>query len=314
MSLSQTREYTPLQEALLDCIVSMRDNLNPIFIKAELFRKRLINLTMWEKIKLATVRCESAENLVIYFIEKHPERIADFIEIVRPSYYFLAEEFDAAFDKYNKSHIFKPRKLSIFTEHRQKALAMRHKLKRLSHTGDIDTFYKEIRYWEEQWFEFDHSIGSDETRLEIADMYFMCLDAIMEHRRVICDRSLYEDREVFSKFKALAEGTSEPHLARMMFHARRGSSRLLAGHPLGESIEDVEKALTMAEFLPACRETGVVLYIHFNMVSNRYEKNPNEEDRKYLLDTAKRANDHFSREDETQGNDFRRMVLLKSQT
>jgi hypothetical protein len=298
---------------LQDCFTLFRDHIDVNIIRGDLIENRIITIKKLKKIQ-TRVRAQSCENLLFELIVNMPNKIKPFLDIVKKDHYFLIDEFQSQF--YEKYGLIKePGKLKIFTNYRKsQALPMRHELKLLSHKGEITKFNSIITFWKNKW-ESCTSISktemSSEEKSHLADMYFMTLDAQLEHRRVICDRELINDEILFNKVKDVAVMTSQPYLSYMMYLARHGSAKRLAGMPLDDSIKEVEEALSRFNIIPACRETGIVLYIHFNMVSSGYEKKPTESKRKFLLETATMAIDHFGREDENMGEDFRRMVLTK---
>ncbi|XP_061173469.1 uncharacterized protein LOC133182638, partial [Saccostrea echinata] len=300
-------------DVLLDCFVEFRDTIDPRIIRGELFQRRIISPKRLEEI-WSPVRAQSCENILIELIENSPCKIKSFLEILVKDHSFLVEKYHSRFvEKYSSGYgVHRQRKLDIFTEYRKvKTVPLRHKLKLLSHKGEIDKFNSIIRFWEDKW---ESALSNKCMKKEnpcLADMYFMTLDAQLEHRRVVCDRNLIKDEVLFNKVKNITAMTSQPYISYMMYLARHGSAKLLAGVSLDESIKEVEEALSRFELIPACRETGIVLYILFNMVSSRYEKGPTESERTFLLKTASEAIDHFGREDENMAEDFKRMVLTK---
>lgn len=298
-------------DILQDCFVFFRDNLNPMIIRGDLLQHRIITIEKAMEIN-PRAPSQSCENLLMEFIKNMPSKIKIFLDILETDHRFLVERFRSKFsEKYGS--IEKQTKLNIFTEYRKfKAVPLRHKLKLLSHKGEMTEFNSIITFWKSKWESCTSKIGmSSEKKQHLTDMYFMTLDAQLEHRRIICDRSLINDDILFNKVKHVAVMTSQPYLSYMMYLARHGSAKRLAGMPLDDSIKEVEDALSRFNLIPACRETGIVLYIHFNMVSSRYEKSHTESQRDSLLKTANEAIDHFGREDANMGEDFRRMVLTK---
>ncbi|XP_062575600.1 uncharacterized protein LOC134237531 [Saccostrea cucullata] len=303
-------------EVLLDCYTDFRDTIDPRIIQGELVQQRLITPKQMEEHIKSSVRAQSCENLLNEFL-KMPDKIKFFLEILDKDHGFLVEKFYSKFlEKYGSENIQEPGKLKIFTKYRREnSVPLRHQLKLLSHKGKIQKFNSLIKFWEDKWeSEIPYIKNNTENTKELrhlADMYFMTLDAQLEHRRVICDRTLIEDDVLFTKVKNVSAMTSEPYLSYMMYFARHGSAKLLAGMSLDESIYEVEEALSRFEVIPACRETGIVLYIYFNMLSSKYEKEPTEQERKTLLKIASEAINHFGREDEKMAEDFKRMVLTK---
>lgn len=298
-------------DILTDCFVEFRESVDLLIIRGDLIQERVFTPTQIKDIE-TTVRSKSSENLLMEFIDKKPSHIKSFLKILEKDYNFLVQTFYTKFsERYGKVH--NQMKLDIFTNYRkQHSLPLRHKLKLLSHRGEISEFNSIVASWEEKWeLSLKEESISTERKMRLADMYFMTLDAQLEHRRVMCDRDLVNDKLLFTKVRYIASMTSQPYLSYMMYLARYGSAKRLAGMPFDDSIKEVEEALSRFALIPACRETGIVLYIYFNMLSSIYEKKPSESERSRLLELARKAIDHFGREDEKMGEDFRRMVLTK---
>lgn len=294
------------------CLTFFRDNLDFSIIKGDLIQREIFSAKHIKKIE-TPFRSESCLNLLQELTHNKRSYIKNFLEILKTTgYNFLVEKFYSEFrQKYGEVN--KEIKLGIFTDHRKKkSLPLRHRLKLLSHRGEIDSFNSIVAYYEQKWeWSLNEVNISSKERKHLADMYFMTLDAQLEHRRVICDRDLVYDELLFNKVKNIGCMTSEPCLSQMMYLARYGSAKRLAGMPFDDSMKKVEEALSRFVFLPPCRETGIVLYIKFNMISSIYEKKPSESERSRLLEVARDAIYHFGREDEKMGEDFRRMVLTK---
>lgn len=298
-------------DILTECFVQFSENVDLNILRGRLIQGRIFTSNEIRDIE-TPVRTQSSENLIMELIVKKPSYIKHFLEILKRDYKFLVQTFYSKFDeKYGKVH--NQMMLDIFTDYRKKSsLPLRHKLKLLSHRGEISEFNSIVALWEEKWeLSLKEESISTEQKTRLADMYFMTLDAQLEHRRVMCDRDLVKDKLLFTKVRYIASMTSQPYLSYMMYLARYGSAKRLAGMPFDDSIKEVEEALSRFALIPACRETGIVLYIYFNMISSIYEKEPSESERSRLLELARVAIHHFGREDEKMGEDFRRMVLTK---
>lgn len=86
----------------------------------------------------------------------------------------------------------------------------------------------------------------------------------------------------------------------------------LAGESYQCSLSYVEQAIQQSQGVYPGRETGMVHYIYFNMLSSEYEQNPTRALQRKLLDIAKKTIDHFAMENNEQVNcDYRRFVLIK---
>jgi len=203
-------------------------------------------------------------------------------------------------------------KPNIFTARRRKLIEFRHELKRLSHSGMLENFNKMKNTVITKWENEVHLMSKMNitSRQDMADMYFMALDAEVEHRRVIYDTTLYKD-DIFKQIQLTAVHTTNPMITTMMFLARFGSSLVMAGKPLDEGLSYLHQAKQHMDFIPACRETGIVLYIEYNILSQKFAASPSEELRRTLLQQGGNAIDHFDKEDEEIGLDFKRMILLK---
>lgn len=298
-------------DILTECFVQFSENVDLNILRGHLIQGRIFTANEIRNIE-TPVRTKSSENLIMELIVKKPSYIKRFLEMLKQDYKFLVQIFYSKFDeKYGK--VDNQMMLDIFTDYRKnKSLPLRHKLKLLSHRGEISEFNSIVASWEEKWeLSLKEKSISTERKTRLADMYFMTLDAQLEHRRVICDRDLVNDKLLFTKVRYIASMTSQPYLSYMMYLARYGSAKRLAGMPFEDSIKEVEEALSRFALIPACRETGIVLYIYFNMISSIYEKEPSESERSRLLELARKAIHHFGREDEKMGEDFKRMVLTK---
>ena len=299
-------------DTLRSCLTNFRDTVDYLIIKGHLIQEGILTPSQIEKIEKSPVRSERCQNLLTELIFNKPSDIKPFLDIVDKDYSFLVEFFKVKFAEMHGT-VKKQLTLDIFTDYRrQHTVPLRHSLKLLSHQGKMTEFNAIINEWKTKWEKsLRKKVITDAQKQRLADMYFMTLDAQLEHRRVICDRSLVKDEQLFNDVKNISIMTSQPYLSFMMYLARHGSAKLLAGMPLEESIQEVEEALSRFELIPACRETGIVLYIYFNMLSSKYEKNPSQSERTKLLELAKKAIHHFGREDEKMGEDFKRMVLTK---
>ncbi|XP_078314415.1 uncharacterized protein LOC144619657 [Crassostrea virginica] len=299
-------------DTLQSCLIKFQETVDYLIIKGHLIQERILTPSQIEKIEESPVRSERCLNLLTELIFYKPSDIKPFLKIVEKDYSFLVQFFNVKFAEKHGT-VMKPMTLDIFTDYRrQHTVPLRHSLKLLSHQGKMTEFNAIINEWKTKWEKSlrKKSITVDQKQ-RLADMYFMTLDAQLEHRRVICDRSLVKDEQLFNEVKTLTITTSQPYLSFMMYLARHGSAKLLAGMPLDDSIQEVEEAQSHFDAIPPCRETGIVLYIYFNMLSSKYEKKPTESERTKLLELARKAIHHFGREDEQMGEDFKRMVLTK---
>ncbi|OWF35932.1 uncharacterized protein LOC110442321 [Mizuhopecten yessoensis] len=263
------------------------------------------------------VRTRRAEKFIEYIVENCSFSL--FLDSLSKdsAYDFLAQKLQLELDDISKDdtesrYVPYEIKESLFTPERAKAIWFRHELKRYSMTGNNEAFLQRSKTITDRWNAIPKEKIFLENNQELADMYFMVLDATMERRRIVYDTTLYNDDELFGKMQEMSLYTSSATLPTAMRLARYGSALLMAGRPVEEALSYVEEAKQRLQTLPACRESGVILYIEYNMlISERYEKDPTVKMKNLLLKIGSESIDHFCREQETVGKDFRRMVLIK---
>jgi myosin heavy subunit len=227
------------------------------------------------------------------------EKAYDFLAIV------LQEE--------SKKSIPIQRKAELLNRFRKELVKYRHCLKRLTHSGQHKTFEKEFNKAKANWKEVV-SNGLQNKRHKEADFYFFALDAWCEYRRVIFDKTLMH-MDVFKEIENLKPYMSEENLPEMMRLARYGSAILMTDkNKLDEALQYIDDAKSKFDLIHACRETGIVLYIEYNMLYQKYAETLNSDLKRFLSTIGNLAIAHFSREKEVEETvylDFRRMVLLK---
>jgi hypothetical protein len=139
----------------------------------------------------------------------------------------------------------------------------------------------------------------------------MAIDSGVEYKRIISDKGLLESG-LFEKLMTAIPFTENPARSTMLYLARYGSSMSLAGASYQCSLSYVEQAIQQSQGIFPGRETGMVHYIYFNMLSSEYEQNPTRALKIKLLDIAKKTIDHFAMEKNEQVNlDYRRFLLIK---
>ncbi|XP_060064381.1 uncharacterized protein LOC132544748 [Ylistrum balloti] len=191
-------------------------------------------------------------------------------------------------------------------------VSFRHKLKRYSMSGATEEFFQECQKITDRWKAIPKPAKFLSNNKDLADMYAMVLDAKMERRRILYDKTLHTDEELFDAMLGMSAYTSSANLPVAMYLVRYGSALLMAGKPVEEALSHVEQAKQRLQTLPACLESGVVLYIEYNMlISKKYENMPTDKMKNRLLKIGAQAIDHFGHEQETVGKDFRRILLIK---
>lgn len=205
------------------------------------------------------------------------------------------------------------RKAEFFSRFRKELVKYRHYLKRLTHSGQHKTFEKEFYKAKTSWKEVV-SNGLQNRRHKKADIYFFALDAWCEYRRIIFDKTLMH-MDVFKEIENLKPYMSEENLPEMMRLARYGSAVLMTDkNKLDQALQYIDDAKSKFDLIHACRETGTVLYIEYNMICQKYADTLNSDLKRLLSTIGNLAIEHFSREKEVEETvylDFRRMVLLK---
>lgn len=303
------------KKALQNCHCDLVEIIEPLELRAFLYSEGVLPNPTFLGDDL--VRTRRAEKFIEYISEHCPFSV--FLEslLKDDAYDFLAEKLQKELDKVlNEGSINQcvhyELKESLFTPERARTISFRHELKRYSMTGDAEAFHRRSKSITDRWNAIPKAEIFLDNNQELADMYFMVLDATMERRRILYDKTLYKDKELFDTMQHMSLYTSSATLPSVMYLARFGSALLMAGRPVQEALSYVEQAKQRLQTLPACRESGVVLYIEYNMlISQKYEANPSLEMKNRLLDIGKESIDHFCREQETIGKDFRRMVLIK---
>jgi len=138
----------------------------------------------------------------------------------------------------------------------------------------------------------------------------MAIDSEMDRQRVKYKKNLHLSK-LFQELACLAADTSTPTLPCVMKQARYGSARIMAGFSLEESMSYIQQAKQMMEVLPACFETGTVLYIEFNAQLHIYQHNKLPIDKQRMSMLGNRAIEHFAAEEQQIGDDFKRIFMLK---
>ncbi|XP_033742148.1 uncharacterized protein LOC117328741 isoform X2 [Pecten maximus] len=239
-----------------------------------------------------------------------------FIECLRheESYSFLADDLEKALSHASEQNdvVHQQRKINLFTERRKDVGEFRHKMKRCSHEKDFVTFRK---YYEKAINDWDHikhnrTKYNDQQRQRAADFCHAAYDAEIERRRVFYEKINLEG-DILDKVQLMSAHTSCPTAPDVLYLARYSSALVMAGGTLEDALTYIEDAEHKMELLPACRETGLVLYIKFNFLLLRHERDRSRIDKDELSKLGNSVITHFSTESDTISNDFKRIFLLK---
>ncbi|CAC5411651.1 unnamed protein product [Mytilus coruscus] len=286
------------------------ENLDPNYVMDFLYEIDVFNANICEKLRRIEFRGDRARMFMFLVTSMDTLTMEILYEALRNTGYgFLAEVLRQS----SHNSVSVQRKAEYFSRFRKELVVYRHYLKRLSHTGDHATFEEEFFKAEQNWKNIENS-GLNNKRYKAADFYFFALDAWCEYRRVIYDKNLmYTD--VFDKMENLKPYLSEENLPEMMRLVRYGSAVLMTNkNELNTALDYVNDAKSKFDLIHACRETGTVLYIEYNMLCQKYAQNLEPVLKEQLCNIANKAIEHFAVEiefDETVYLDFKRMVLLK---
>ncbi|XP_060071235.1 uncharacterized protein LOC132551141 [Ylistrum balloti] len=239
-----------------------------------------------------------------------------FVECLRhdDSYPFLADDLEKELSQADKLNdgIQQQRKIDLFTERRKQVGEFRHKMKRCSHEKDFATFQKHYEKAINDWNHINRNRTryNDQQRQRAADFCHAAYDAEIERRRVFYEKINLEG-DILDKVQLMSAHTSCPTAPDVLYLARYSSALVMAGGTLEDGLTYIEDAEHKMELLPACRETGLVLYIKFNFLLLRHERDRTSIDKNELSKLGNSVITHFSTESDTVSNDFKRIFLLK---
>ena len=233
-------------------------------------------------------------------------------------YEFLADRIK---DCKSNNTIHRQRKSGFFCTNRTRLVNYRHKLKRLTHSGKHAEFRRKVQKIQNSWRQAEETRFknlSEDDRQDLADHYFFALDAECEYKRLIFDKN-FVNSEIFQTIRDLTKYTSEANIPNMLCSARYGSAIFMADESsFEEGLSYIQEAKQKFDLVHSCRETGIVLYIEYNMEYNnwhtKFSHKMEPDKKKYLLSLGYRAVDHFQQEGETNpevSEDFTRMFRLK---
>ncbi|CAC5379634.1 unnamed protein product [Mytilus coruscus] len=273
--------------------------------------------------KVLTVEdCERIKNMEP--VSERTRKLLFLLPIIVPSlelfYHALNEcgyDFLAARIKDCKSRINRQHKCKLFGTRRIQLVNYRHKLKRLIHTGRHDQLREKINKIQRSWekaVETNFKGMTENAIRDLADRYFYALDTDCEFRRVILDKTLIEC-DLFQRIRDLSKYTSEVNVPNMLCSARYGSAIFMVNEKDFEKAHGyIKEAKQRFDYVKSCRETGIVLYIEYNMFNIIYSETMNYSQKEHLLLLGHEAIIHFKKESKTNpevAEDFIRMFNLK---
>lgn len=302
------------RKILRKCHCELVENIDPRELRSFLYSKGVLpNPTFLDDVEGRTRR---TEQFLQYIVDKCTFSL--FLESLSAGGFdYLADKLLDEWENTNEDnstaeHVYRERKEPLFTSKRAKTVLFRHKLKRYSMSGKTKEFLAECDKVSSKWNAIPREEKFSSNNTELADMYYMVLDAKAERRRILFDKTLYKDEELFDNMLGITPYTSSANLPVVMYLVRYGSALLMAGKPLNDALSHLEQAKQRLQTVPACLESGIVLYIEFNMLlSDKYEKAPSAEMKNQLLKIGKASIDHCCREQDEVGKDIHRMMLIK---
>lgn len=203
-------------------------------------------------------------------------------------------------------------RISVNTSHRRKISLIAHKLKSLSHDGQMEKLKEHTKTILDNFNKKKLSVSykkSVTVQMQLADLAFTALEAEVIARRVKYDLTLYGSA-VFDQMKGLVPFTSNPTMSSMTFLARFGSSLTML-ESLDVGLQYLDIAKHHAVQIEPGQETGMVYYIEGNLLTQKYEKEPNEQLKEKVLKTAEIAISQFDKETDQIRLDYQRMIMLK---
>lgn len=301
--------------------------LEPSQLHDYLFQENIIPEDFHFKLREKTRVQTEAARLFIMHLKKHCS-FGVFLVALRQenAYSFLAKELEGKLEEvknrrrnrrsvveipwYEKAY-HPIRRVQVYNENREEIVHERHELKRLCLNVDFSVFYNKQSSFKAKWLNISVN-AEEEEKQKAADLFFISLDAEIEHRRVMYDKSLYES-DVFKNMKQIINYTSNPKISLMLYLGRLASAKVMSNNSLLEDgLKDVREATENGERIEPCRETGIVLLIYYNLLCQQYELSWDQSLRDNIINIGKESLDHFAQERDDICFDFRRIVMLKT--
>lgn len=296
-------------------LVYIRDTLVYNIISSPLIATGVIPGSVQNEIDDSLCNAEKIEKLVLFLIGR-PHRINLFMNVLSNPYHgydFVYENLKDQESEYmGLERTINASNLEVSNSNRNRNEIFRHALMRLSHQNNEESFKKLQSLGLSKWAEIFNNISrvsADKTR-SLADLYFLAVDAEIARRRIKFDQNLVS-RDWFSEMKNVIPFTANVTQTTMIYLARYGSALSLGGYPFDICVTYLDLAMQLSLTIPTCRETGMVLYIYFNMLSKEYENRPTAKLKNKLLGMAKQAIDHFENDNEETGRDYKRFLIVK---
>ncbi|CAG2189941.1 uncharacterized protein [Mytilus edulis] len=300
------------EEIMIKLHQEFMDYLDAKFLVDFLYSHKILTVEDCNRIKNTEPVSERTRELLFMLPRIIPSLELFFHALNKCGYDFLANKI-----KDSNMHIDRQHKCRLFGTNRYHLVNYRHELKRLTHSGKHHQLREEINKMRTMWemavqVKFKGMTENDQRIL--ADRYFYALDADCEFRRVIFDRTCVKS-DLFQRIRDLSKYTSEVNIPNMLCFARYGSAIFMANKKDFEKAHSyIKEAKQLFYLVKACRETGVVLYIEYNMFNIIYSETMQYNEREHLLELGRQAIDHFQKEKKTNpevAEDFFRMFSLK---
>lgn len=331
------KEKTVLQKVHL----SLLSDLSAKDISPYLFQYGMITEEEYEDIEeLNETRKKKCQKLLRFITRQNSKcTFEGFVQALRynDAYSFLAERLEQTLEKVlqtetdpsgdrteenvaefpsqekheNSDILYEPmRKINVFTKGRKTMSVLAHKLKRLSHDGDMDGFQRVVKAIDTK-FRKNKLNGKKNIRdrMELADMRFTSLEAEISAKRVRYDKSVGEG-DAFRYMESVIPFTSNPRVSSMTYLARYGSAVAMK-NSIDDGLTYVQFAKEHAEYVTPCKDTGMVYYIEVNLLSQKYEKDPTQCLKTTILRTSEQGIAQFNSENDEIRKDYQRMLLLK---
>ncbi|XP_060596436.1 uncharacterized protein LOC132750459 [Ruditapes philippinarum] len=313
------------KEVLQRLHLTVVEDLDVKEILPHLFQNKMITFEEYEEFEqLNEARATKCRKLLRTIMRPGSNCTFDgFLQALRYNdvYSFLADQLEQTFaETRNKSVyrqesknevIYEPvRKINVFTKRRRAISALSHKLKRLSHDGDIGKFQKLVTAIDTKFKENKLNMFKNVTdRMQLADMRFASLEAGISAKRVQYDKTV-SGGDMFRHMESVIPFTSNPRVSSMSYLARYGSA-IAMKDSVDDGLAYVQFAKEHAEHVSPCKESGMVYYIEVNLLSQKYEADPSDHLKTNILKTSEQGIAQFIDENEEVKNDYQRMLLIK---